>query len=74
MVPPDAGKKKRGPEVGGLPSTPACPFCEGEETELMNPFGSHASVATYWCRDCRSPFEMLKWQGGGGNRPRILRS
>ena len=52
-------------EVGRLPATPPCPFCEGRETELMNAFGSHASVATYWCRSCRSPFEMLKWRAGG---------
>ena len=48
--------------VGRLPETPSCPFCDGDETEIMNPFGSHASVATYWCRACRSPFEMLKWR------------
>ena len=45
-----------------LPAAPACPFCEGVETELVNPFGSHASVSTYWCRACRSPFEVLKWK------------
>lgn len=60
-------------ELGGLPSAPACPFCEGHETELMSAFGSHASVATYWCRSCRSPFEMLKWKSGGGDRPRTAR-
>lgn len=55
-----------------LPTAPACPFCEGTETELVNPFGSHASVSTYWCRACRSPFELLKWKArsneeeGGG--------
>ncbi|MBW3535130.1 MAG: hypothetical protein KY453_07930 [Gemmatimonadetes bacterium] len=49
----------------GLPTTPSCPFCEERETELMNAFGSHASVATYWCRRCRSPFEILKWRGTG---------
>ena len=48
--------------VGRLPESPPCPFCDGRETEIMNPFGSHASVATYWCRTCRSPFEMLKWR------------
>jgi hypothetical protein len=48
--------------VGRLPEAPPCPFCDGRETEIMNPFGSHASVATYWCRTCRSPFEMLKWR------------
>lgn len=45
-----------------LPSTPECPFCAQSETELMNAFGSHASVATYWCRACRSPFEAVKWR------------
>ena len=50
----------------GLPSAPPCPFCEVRETELMNAFGSHASVATYWCRRCRSPFEVLKWRGSRG--------
>ena len=54
------------PELPGasrLPTAPACPFCEGTQTELMNAFGAHASVSTYWCRDCRSPFELLKWSG-----------
>lgn len=45
-----------------LPAAPSCPFCEGSETELMSAFGSHASVSTYWCRSCRSPFELMKWR------------
>jgi hypothetical protein len=49
-------------EIGGLPEHPPCPFCEGTDTELLNAFGSHASVSTYWCRACRSPFELLKWR------------
>ena len=49
----------------GLPEAPQCPFCEGSETELFNAFGSQASVSTYWCRACRSPFEFMKWSGGG---------
>ena len=54
---------------GGLPASPRCPFCGGVETELSNPFGSQLSVSSYWCRDCRSPFEIMKWRGardGGG--------
>ena len=50
-------------EGGGLPASPTCPFCLSTETELANAFGSHASVASYWCRSCRSPFELLKWRG-----------
>ena len=60
--------------IGRLPEAPSCPFCDGKETELMNPFGSHASVSTYWCRDCRSPFELLKWQRPAGDGPKIVRS
>jgi hypothetical protein len=45
-----------------LPEAPECPFCGGTDTELMNAFGSHASVSTYWCRTCRSPFELMKWR------------
>lgn len=52
-------------ETANLPSSPACPFCEGTDTELVSAFGSHASVSTYWCRRCRSPFELLKWGAGG---------
>ena len=51
---------------GGLPEAPQCPFCEGSSTELMNAFGSQLSVSTYWCKECRSPFELMKWRGGRG--------
>ncbi len=46
----------------GLPESPACPFCAGRHTELHSPFGPQLSVATYWCRDCRTAFEFLKWR------------
>ena len=49
-----------GGRAGDLPASPFCPFCEERETELVSPFGSHASVAGYWCRKCHSPFEFLK--------------
>lgn len=55
-----ARRQDEAPE--SLPSAPPCPFCEGAETELMNAFGAHASVSTYWCRSCRSPFELMKWR------------
>lgn len=44
-----------------LPEHPVCPFCEGAETELHSAFGSALSVATYWCRTCRTAFEWVKW-------------
>lgn len=58
MIRPDSAPEEPPPR---LPPAPPCPFCDGRETELLNAFGPHASVASYWCRDCRSPFELLKW-------------
>jgi hypothetical protein len=46
--------------TAGLPASPECPFCGARETELANAFGSQLSVAAYWCRPCRSPFEVMK--------------
>lgn len=56
---PDPSPEPRLP--GDLPDRPTCPFCGGSDTELHALFGSHASVTTYWCRGCRSPFEQLRW-------------
>jgi hypothetical protein len=44
-----------------LPERVPCPFCDGTETELHSPFGTALSVATYWCRSCRTAFEWVKW-------------
>jgi len=54
-------REERGDLPGEMPASPPCPFCDGRETELLNAFGPHASVASYWCRSCRSPFEFMKW-------------
>jgi len=60
---PRGAEARREETPDAMPEAPACPFCEGIETEVMNAFGSHASVSTYWCRACRSPFEVMKWRG-----------
>ncbi len=44
----------------GLPDAVACPFCGRTHTELHCAFGSRLSVASYWCRDCRTAFEWLR--------------
>jgi hypothetical protein len=68
-IPPQPGrssydaKARRDESPDYLPEAPECPFCDGSETEIMNAFGSHASVSTYWCRSCRCPFEIMKWRG-----------
>ena len=50
-------------------AAPPCPFCDGPRTEIMSLFGSHASLTTCWCADCRSPFEVLRWRDAPANAP-----
>lgn len=50
------------PEPGLPPESAPCPFCDGTETKLLNPFGGQLSVAQYWCRSCRTAFEYIKWE------------
>jgi hypothetical protein len=57
----DGGFRLTAEELG-MPERVQCPFCGGTETELHSPFGPQLSVATYWCRPCRSPVEWLKWR------------
>jgi hypothetical protein len=45
----------------GLPEHVRCPFCERDHTELHSPFGPQLSVATYWCNDCHTAFDFVKW-------------
>jgi hypothetical protein len=49
-------------ESGILPESAPCPFCDGRDTHLLNPFGGQLSVAQYWCRKCRTGFEYIKWE------------
>jgi hypothetical protein len=56
------GRARQDEAPDEMPAAPPCTFCEGSETEMMNAFGSQLSVATYWCRDCRCPFEFMKWR------------
>lgn len=60
-------------EEYGLPERVRCPFCEGLETELHSPFGTALSVATYWCRACRTAFEWVKWDGRDPDPGRLSR-
>ncbi|MCY3808323.1 MAG: hypothetical protein OXG58_02610 [Gemmatimonadetes bacterium] len=59
--------------------SPDCSFCGSARTELMSLFGSHASLSTFWCAACRSPFEVLRWReeevpgGRSDRRPKARR-
>lgn len=45
-----------------MPKSVVCPFCDGSETEQFSAFGSAVSVGQYYCRDCRTVFEWMKWR------------
>ncbi|HLW60455.1 MAG TPA: hypothetical protein VKV57_11110 [bacterium] len=55
------GDGMRGPAGADRPSTPACPFCDSDRTELLSLFGSTSLTSQYYCRRCRSAFEQVKW-------------
>ena len=49
-------------EPGQPPENAPCPFCDGRDTRLLNPFGGQLSMAQYWCNRCRTGFEYIKWE------------
>lgn len=40
-----------------------CPFCESDDTELESTFGSEVSKSQYYCQECRTVFERIKYDG-----------
>ena len=52
------------PEVAstpGRPATIACAFCDSTDTELIAMFGQNLLSSQYYCRNCRSVFEAVRW-------------
>jgi transposase-like protein len=45
------------------PIRPECPFCGSESTERESAFGSEISKSQYYCCDCNTMFERLKYDG-----------
>jgi len=44
-------------------STPAkrCPFCASTNTEKLSDFGTSVMTGQFYCLQCRSAFEYIKW-------------
>lgn len=59
-------------EAGTPPRNAPCPFCEGTDTKLINPFGGQLSMAQYWCNRCRTGFEYIKWEEEGEDDHALL--
>ncbi len=56
------GEMNRPLPSGAMPESVPCPFCDGSETEQFSAFGSAVSVGQYYCRDCKTVFEWMKWR------------
>ncbi len=56
------GKIVEGEPVDGNEETRclACPWCDSGDVEKISEFGPHLMVYSYICRDCNSPFEVIK--------------
>jgi transposase-like protein len=39
-----------------------CSFCESENVKLIAPFGTAQLVRQYYCNDCQSIFEYIRWR------------
>ena len=66
MAEPHADRRTHESDEGStLPDAAPCPFCDGRDTKLINPFGGQLSVAQYWCNQCRTGFEYIKWEDTG---------
>ena len=45
--------------------SPACPFCEATDAELVSLFGSQLLTSQYRCRACGSYFEAVREEPNG---------
>ncbi len=55
-------------------SSVACPFCGSKETQQETDFGTTLAYAQFYCRQCRTPFEWIKWgdENAGNDLPPFL--
>jgi hypothetical protein len=39
----------------------ACPFCDSTETEFFSLFSQFLLTSQYYCRNCRTVFDVVRW-------------
>jgi hypothetical protein len=39
----------------------ACPFCHSTDTELFSLFSQFLLTSQYYCCDCRTVFDVVRW-------------
>ena len=45
------------------PPEAVCPFCGSDDSELESTFGSEVSKSQYYCNNCHTIFERIKYDG-----------
>ncbi len=73
MIPPRQSHPPTTPHLGARPA--CCPFCASTNTRKESDFGTTLAYAQYYCQDCRTMFEWLKWEEGTDDKqlPEFLR-
>jgi formate dehydrogenase maturation protein FdhE len=51
-----------------------CSFCSSSDVEKISSFGTAQLVRQYYCNNCRTVFEYIRWQGEHSNNERCLAS
>ena len=47
-------------EGNGVGRPLLCPWCDGDDVEKISEYGPHLMVYSFICRECNSPFEVIK--------------
>jgi hypothetical protein len=46
----------------------ACPFCDSTETEFFSLFSQFLLASQYYCRNCRTVFDVVRWTESAPNK------
>jgi hypothetical protein len=55
MTPPPTFSPEPGAEI-------VCPFCASTETEFFAMFGQFLLSSQYYCRSCKTVFDVVRWE------------
>ncbi len=44
----------------GVEGNLLCPWCDSDDVEKISEYGPHLMVYSFICRECNSPFEVIK--------------
>jgi len=52
---------KKQKHVADIEDRVRCPFCGSSETQREADFGTTLAYVQFYCLQCRTPFEWIKW-------------